>query len=376
MAPAACAICGSDRTRALIARRDTPVFQNAVYPAPASAKAAARGDLDFQRCEACGFVWNAAFSADRLEYGPAYENRQSLSPAFDAHLKARAAAAWALIEGRNKATLVEVGCGQGDFLGYLAEAKPAGVTASLFGFDPAWRGKDGEGPAGAQVYRGMFGEAATLNGAAADLIVSRHVIEHIPDPMEFLATLRLCSGPETRLAIETPDIDWIRRTGAFHDFFYEHCSLFSLAALDQALSAAGFVATRLERVFDGQYLWAEAVPVEAEAALSASAYQRRWDEVVAAAAAKGPVVVWGAGAKGASFVQMVDAGATRIAAVVDLNPAKQDRYLGGGGHAVISPEAAGALNPATVLIMNPAYAAEIGDYVRGHGWRAEIIVVR
>jgi len=369
----ACALCGSDRTTALIARRGTPVFQNAVYPDAAAARAATRGDLDFRRCTACGFVWNAAFSPDRLEYGPAYENRQSLSPAFDAHLKTRAAAAWALIEGGREATLVEVGCGQGDFLGYLTEATPPGVTASLFGFDPAWRGKDGEGPGGARVYRRMFDEAARLNGAPADLIVSRHVIEHIPDPMAFLATLRLCSGPETRLAIETPDIDWIRRTGAFHDFFYEHCSLFSLAALDQALSLAGFVATRLERVFDSQYLWAEAIPVEAEAAPSAGAYQRRWDEVVGA---KGPVVVWGAGAKGASFVQMVDADATRIAAVVDLNPAKQGRHLGGGGHAVISPEAAGALNPATVLVMNPAYEAEIGDYVRDHGWRAEIIVVR
>ena len=352
------------------------MFQNAVYPDAATARAAARGDLDFRRCQACGFVWNAAFASGRLEYGPDYENRQSLSPAFDAHLRTRAAATWALIGGRPEATLVEVGCGQADFLGYLAEATPPGVAASLFGFDPAWRGHDGEGPGGARVYRGLFDEGAALRGAPADLIVSRHVIEHIPDPMAFLATLRQCSGPDTRLAIETPDIDWVLRTGAFHDFFYEHCSLFSLAALDRALTLAGFAPTRLERVFDGQYLWAEATPVEAEAALSASAYQSRWDEVVGAATTKGPILVWGAGAKGASFVQMVDADAVRIAAVVDLNPAKQGRHLGGSGHAVISPEAAGTLNPGLVLIMNPAYEAEIRDYVRSHDWRAELIVVR
>ena len=29
---AVCAICGSDRSEPLIARRNTPVFQNAVYP--------------------------------------------------------------------------------------------------------------------------------------------------------------------------------------------------------------------------------------------------------------------------------------------------------------------------------------------------------
>jgi SAM-dependent methyltransferase len=370
----ACAICGSDRIEPLIARRDTPVFQNAVYADAAAAKAAPRGDLDFRRCQACGFVWNAAFSSDRLAYSPAYENRQSLSPAFDAHLKRRATAARALIEGRRGAAIVDVGCGQGDFLDYLARAAPADAAASLFGFDPAWRGEDGERDGGARVYRRLFDETEALNGAPADLIVSRHVIEHIPDPMAFLATLRRCSGPETRLAIETPDIDWIRRTGAFHDFFYEHCSLFSLPALDQALARSGFVATRMERVFDAQYLWVEARPVEVEPATPAAAYQARWEAIIAGAA--GPVVVWGAGAKGATFVQMFDRDASRIAAVVDLNPAKQDQHLGGTGHKVVSPEAAAAIAPATILVMNPAYEAEIGDYVRGQGWRAEIIVVR
>ncbi len=372
----ACAICGSDRIESLISRRDTPVFQNAVYADAATAKQVVRGDLDFRRCQACGFVWNAAFSGDRLIYAPGYENRQSLSPAFDVYLQRRAAAACALIEGRTAAVIVEVGCGQGDFLDYLAMAAPAGAAGSLFGFDPAWRGEDGERDGGARVYRRLFDENEALNGAPADLIVSRHVIEHIPDPMAFLATLRRCSGPETRLAIETPDIAWIRRTGAFHDFFYEHCSLFSLPALDQALARSGFVATRMERVFDAQYLWVEARPVEVEAAVPATAYQARWEAVIARAAAAGPVVVWGAGAKGATFVQMFDREASRIAAVVDLNPEKQDRRLGGTGHKVVSPEAAAVIAPATILVMNPAYEAEIGDYVRGQGWRAEIIVVR
>jgi SAM-dependent methyltransferase len=373
---AACAVCGSGRIEPLIARNNTPVLQNAVYPDAAAARAADRGDLNFRRCEACGFVWNAAFSSAKLTYDPTYENSQAFSPAFRAHLEGRAAAAHALIQGRNAATIVEVGCGQGDFLTYLAKAAPAGVAISLFGFDPAWRGEDGAGPTGARAYRRLFDQEERLNGAPPDLIVSRHVIEHIPDPMAFLAILRHCAGPETRLAIETPDIDWIRRTGAFHDFFYEHCSLFSLASLDHALIRSGFLPTRLQRVFDGQYLWVEAIPVGLDTPPSASAYQRRWTGVVADAAAKGPILVWGAGAKGANFVQMIDAEASHIAAVVDVNPAKQGRHLGGSGHQVVSPEVAGALNPATVLVMNPAYEAEIGDYVRRHGWRAELIVVR
>jgi SAM-dependent methyltransferase len=368
----ACAICGSDRVELLISSRQAPVFQNAVYPDVVSARAAQRGDLDFRRCTACGFVWNAEFSG--APYGPGYENRQSLSPAFRTHLDARAAAALELID--DHAVVVEVGCGQGDFLERLAEVGTPDRVSGLYGFDPAWRGENGCGPAGAQVFRRFFDEGERLQGRRADLIVSRHVIEHIPGPIAFLETLRRCSGARTRLAIETPDVDWILRTGAYHDFFYEHCSLFSLAALDRALARAGFVATRLERVFDEQYLWAEACVAPDARASSPDAYHRRWDTTLARAAEQGVVVVWGAGAKGANFVQLFDPGADRIAAVVDVNPAKQNQFLGGAGHAVVSPEAAAEMSPATVLVMNPAYEIEIADYLRAHDWQAEIIVVR
>ncbi len=102
-----------------------------------------------------------------------------------------------------------------------------------------------------------------------------------------------------------------------------HCSLFStVAALDRALARAGFVATRLERVFDEQYLWAEACVAPDARASSPDAYHRRWDTTLARATEQGGVVVWGAGAKGANFVQLFDPGADRIAAVVDGHPAK------------------------------------------------------
>jgi len=165
----ACTICGSAATAPFLSRTATPVLQNAVYADAESARAAARGDLDFRRCRACGFIWNAAFSSERLTYAPGYENRQSLSPAFQAHLAARAQAATGLIAGRANAVVVEVGCGQGDFLSFLREAMPPDNAPSLYGFDPAWRGADGSGPAGARVFRRLFDPSEALDGGRADL---------------------------------------------------------------------------------------------------------------------------------------------------------------------------------------------------------------
>jgi hypothetical protein len=377
VAGAGCPICASTRSEPLLERRGVPVWQNAVYPDAEAARAAVLGDLDFQRCAACGFAWNAVFEAGRLDYAPAYENRQSLSPAFQAHLRARAEACLALVEDRAFASFVEVGCGQGDFLVVLAETAGGRGGLGLTGFDPAWRGGEGEGPSGARIFRRRFDQAALVDQPPPGLIVARHVIEHIADPVGFLADLRRCAGPQTRLVIETPDVDWIRRTGALHDLFYEHCSLFSLGALDQALGRAGFLTQRLERVFDDQYLWAEAtIAPDAAEGVDLDAYRRRWLRALQDAAARGPVVVWGAGAKGASFVQMLDPDARLITAVVDINPAKQDRRQGGGGHRVLAPEAAAALSPRSVFVMNPAYADEITRYVRENDWTAEIVIVR
>ena len=92
------------------------------------------------------------------------------------------------------------------------------------------------------------------------MIVSRHTIEHVPDPVAFLTAVRDALGEraEATIFLETPCVDWILRHDAMQDFFYEHCSLFTARALALALERAGFHAPRVEHVFGGQYLWARA----------------------------------------------------------------------------------------------------------------------
>jgi len=65
-----------------------PVHQNLLYPTQEAAVAAQRGELDMRGCRQCGFVFNAAFDAELLEYGPEYENSQHHSAAFAEHLDA------------------------------------------------------------------------------------------------------------------------------------------------------------------------------------------------------------------------------------------------------------------------------------------------
>ncbi len=71
-------------------------------------------------------------------------------------------------------------------------------------------------------------------------------------------------------------------------------------------------------------------------------------------------MLWGASSKAVAFLASVGRD-DQIAAAVDINPFKQDKFLPGSGVAVIGPEQLPELKPQLVVIMNPIYRDEIGD---------------
>ncbi|MEZ6147670.1 MAG: methyltransferase domain-containing protein [Planctomycetaceae bacterium] len=97
-----------------------------------------------------------------------------------------------------------------------------------------------------------------------DVVVSRHVIEHIPQPVEFLSAIRdRCqNSSEARVFIETAQREWILRSRTYWDFFHEHCSIFTDASLTTACERVGLAVPDVRHVFGGQYLWLEATPAE------------------------------------------------------------------------------------------------------------------
>ena len=260
MTPTPCPVCRSPDTGLLAARVEAPVLMNRLYATPEAARAAARGPLELARCRACGFVWNRAFRPELIAYDGDYENDQTHSAVFARHVRERAEAVAAAAPAGASVDVLEIGCGQGRFLEQVAAAAGARLGAAE-GFDPAWRGADGDGPGGARIHRCYFDVAtAGLMRRAPNLVVSRHTLEHVPDPVAFLTAIRQALGPgaRARLFVETPCVDWILERQAMQDFFYEHCSLFTAGALALALRRAGFKAPKVGHVFGGQYLWAEA----------------------------------------------------------------------------------------------------------------------
>ena len=386
-----CPICKSSHVSLFEHRSDVPVMMHRLYDTAADAIACKRATLTMQRCLDCGFSWNSAFDPAIVDYDDLYENAQTHSAIFIKHVEDCAQLIIGSVPAGSPIDYLEIGCGQGDFLELCARLSGDRLRTAV-GFDPSFRGADGERRGPATIHKVYFtASTAERLKHAPNIVVSRHTIEHIPNPASFLTAIRNALGPasEARLFIETPCIDWIIKNRAMHDLFYEHCSIFNAESLAFAMEDAGFTGVQVEHVFGGQYLLANgnAGPPKKKASMPASTaadhispdaafhYAEHWHREMAAAAERGPVAIWGAGAKGVTFAFLLDPNGARIQHVIDINPAKQGKYLAGSGIQIVSPEVAAGISPATIFVMNPNYIEEIRKTALAAGISARLIPI-
>jgi SAM-dependent methyltransferase len=370
-----CPVCGSRLPPPFLERDPVPVHQNLVMDDEAAARALSRGTLRLHACEQCGFVCNGAFDPRLLSYGAAYDNTQSCSPAFEEYLDKLADYVVRDRSVRNS-RIVEIGCGKGGFLKALVD-RDAGNLG--IGFDPSYVGADVESGGRVRFERRFYD--ATCADLAADAVVCRHVIEHIPDPVALLRVVRQTLGNSSaRVFFETPCVEWILRNEVVWDLFYEHCSYFTADSLSNAFERAGFTVESVRHTFGGQYLWAEARPASMEQDVRprpgdvprlAAMFSRHEAALVdalrtrlTALADRGAVAIWGAAAKGVTLANLVDRDRALVACVVDLNPMKQGRYLPGTGHPIVAPSELKKYGVRTALLTNPNYFDENARLLR------------
>jgi SAM-dependent methyltransferase len=367
-------LCEDRDTLVFFERASIPLSANVLYHTRDAALQAARGRLSLSACRSCGFVFNAAFDPTLMIYGSGYDNDQTFSREFIAHMRTAANQV-----GRSMPEplrVLEIGCGQGQFLDMLLEERPESVG---IGFDPSLRRSSTDRLRFVAKY--LNADGLIQAAFEPNVVVSRHVIEHVQHPIEFLGVIRQVIPSDTLLFLETPCVTHILDAVAFWDFCYEHCSYFSPETLRAACERVGFEVRRNDHVFAGQYLWLEGRSARARAVspaiphwASIERFRARvetvlshWRSIIEQANLEGRVAIWGGGTKGAGFAQLVDPGATQIHGIIDINPRKHGRYLAGTGHRIIEWREAVADGVATVVVMNPNYLGEIRATIAAAG---------
>jgi len=348
------------------------------------------GDLELGLCLRCGFLQNIRFDPSLQEQTIQYEDSQAASPTFGSFARdiAKHLAERYELEGKN---VIEIGCGQGEFLALLCEV--GGCTG--VGIDPLAVGSRVTDAAGNSVT--FIGETFSEKHGTlpVDLICCRHTLEHIQPVRQFLQTVRKAIGDRTGVALffEVPDVKRILEEKAFWDIYYEHCSYFSAGSLGRLFRSCGFEILDLRRGFGDQYLLLEARPIDGspdaahpgeestedqqqlaamfrkEVAESVAAWKSRFDLF---GQKGGGTALWGSGSKAVAFLSGLCLH-EEIEYVVDIDPRKQGRFLPGTGHEIVAPEHLSTEPVQRIIVMNPVYLEEIRGNIRALGMELDLI---
>ncbi len=360
VAPVPCRVCGEAAPVFHVFPRRALLTKPVAEPLPE-----ATADLALGYCPDCRHVsgaYDSPLAGDLLErtYTELYAHHSptSLSPtqvAWDHHV-----AGWLSRRLPPDARVLEVGCFDGLFLALLrdrgcavrgVEPSPAVETARSRGLD---------------VVEGFFDPDA-FEAGAYDLVVLRHVVEHVPEPGALLSPLAGLLRPGGVVYVEVPNSLYSLEERYYPEFHVDHLSYFTAASLATTLARSGLGRVQhLESVrayLRFPFLTCLAAPGEAPSGgggwfqdFAIEATLARFGESFAVycdslrrLVAGGRVGVWGTGMLGGQLA--IDGGwAESDAWYVDPNEVNQRLRLSVTGHVVHAPATLDDVEVSSVVV--------------------------
>jgi len=377
-----CPICRAKEIDIILKIPRVPVLCNILWSSRKKAKQVATQNIKLGFCNNCGHIFNTSFESELISYTQGYENSLYFSLHFQNYTKSLATylVNRYSLYGKN---IIEIGCGDGDFLKLLCEL---GNNRGI-GIDPAYSPQKSENNNPTEkisFIHDFYSEH--YSSYKADFICARHVLEHIQNPYDFLSTMRYSIGKrfKTAVFIEVPNVLFILQNLGIWDLIYEHYSYFSPYSLSYLFENCGFKVYDLKETYSAQYLTIEALPVK-DAKITkrghdeglknlsqfiagfSENYNKKidsWQHKLKKLKEKGErVVIWGGGSKGVNFLNILEI-QNFIDYVVDINPRKQGKYISGTGQKIVPPKFLKIYKPDVIIVMNKIYKDEIQQILK------------
>ncbi len=378
-----CPICKSKKLFKFLERYNVPVHENRIYKQRDLALKINRGIISLVCCQNCGFIFNQTFELEKLDYSINYKNSQIHSSFFNNYISNLVNHLQKKIKNSN---ILEIGCGDGYFLKKLVNKKNNNFG---IGYDPSYTGSLIIKDRLHFIPKFFTSKHISIN---PDIIISRHVIEHVPDVISFLTEIRNTSK-KSMVFLETPTAEWSLLNKQIWDFTYEHCSLFTSSSITNALKVTGFKCVNIKKVFNEQYIFVEATPYSKFNSKKCYKFNSKKiveitkDFLVAKkilinniksqlnTLSKSKIAIWGAAGKGVNFVNMFDPKHEIIDCLIDMNPDKLNQYVPGTGHKIVDYSQIEKRKIKFILVMNPNYYREIESLLTSKNIKVDLIKI-
>src|SRR5665648_37417 len=198
-----CSSCGSSELSAFYEVHNIPVNSCILLSTEQEALDFPRGDVVLGFCKSCGFISNLAFNPLKVTYSSVYEDQQVFSSTFNVFAQGLAERLIDKYQLYNK-TILEIGCGKGDFLVLLCElGNNSGV-----GIDPSYiKGRVLSKASDRLEFIADY-YSQRYSNYQGDFVCCRHTLEHIPNVFEFVNEIRKSIGDslDTNVFFEIPDV--------------------------------------------------------------------------------------------------------------------------------------------------------------------------
>ena len=228
-----CAVCGGGLEPAI----ELPGLPLTETYCPAPVEKSSPGiDQRLLYCSDCGHGQLETQIAPDILYGADYRFRTSASATARKGTQFFLSVLDEAAPGRRFRCALDLGCNDLHLLTRLE-----GRAGVRIGVDPVWRGKESERGDPSVIVYGSNIEDVPLSALPEqpDLVLCRHVLEHIADPRAVLDRLMEAAAPDALFVFEFPGLDAMIERLRFDQIFHQHLQYFSLASFLRLLRDVG-----------------------------------------------------------------------------------------------------------------------------------------
>lgn len=352
-------------------------------------------------CTNCWLVQTEDFADASELFSAEYAYFSSFSATWLRHAQDYVAKMVNRFELHSGSLVTEIAANDGYLLQYVKER---GIPC--YGVEPTRSTATAAKAKGIEIVEEFFGEELagrlTGEGKRADLIVANNVLAHVPDINDFVRGFATLLKPEGIATFEFPHLLRLVQGNQFDTIYHEHFSYLSLSAVNRIFACNGLTIFDLEelpthggslRVFAqrsdtgrqsvskqvGKMLAEETTAGVTTTgfylAFQSSAERVKNDFLMFLLQAKQDghkVVAYGAAAKGNTLLNFAGIRPDLLPFVVDLNPAKQGKYLPGSRIPIVAETHIQKERPAYIVILPWNIRDEVIsqlDYIRAWGGR-------
>jgi SAM-dependent methyltransferase len=300
-------------------------------------------NISLSKCYKCNLLFNSSFDESKVNY----ENKDTVTyfmnkPWLEYTIKSANFFSQLYINENHK-NILEIGCGNGEFLSEINFNK----NYNCFGYDPSLDTKFTSDSF--HVVRDYF--LPNKNNKLFDVIIIRHVLEHLISPFDFLYSIIKNQvendNEEILFFLEVPNVKNTLVQSRFNDLVYEHVSYFSIETLSFLMKSLNIKILQITEVFDeeniqliGKFSTKNEKSYEVNIDLFKNNVIKTENNIrhFFSSLINESICFWGAGGRGVTFINLIsDLLDNENISVVDSDNRKHGMYVPISGYKIKSP---------------------------------------